>query len=179
MKVRWSRLKGTTKWINYSQQHQLFQNMKFAMFNWLHGGWKIDLFTVCRLIPPYPGVIEKSLLSFDSPRYVSFERFVDAAAAITKAFPHRFEGYMGWHCWNLCPKVMGEICGQSDVPAILGSRCFPTIKTYLSSPEAPKNLDPRVRQSPRTLTLSCLRATPQCRRAFFCFLGWYLGEGLL
>ena len=74
------------------------------------------------------------------------------------------------------PKIeSSEICGQSDFPAILGSRSFPTIKTYLSSPEAPKNLEVRVRQSPRTLTLSCLRATPQCRRYFFLFLGVILG----
>ena len=52
---------------------------------------------------------------------------------------------------------------------------LPTIKTYLSSPEAPKNLEVRVRQSPRTLTLSCLRATPQCRRVFFLFFWVILG----
>lgn len=49
---------------------------------------------------------------------------------------------------------------------------FLLLKAYLSSPEAPKNLEVRGRQSPRTLTLSCLRATPQCRRVFCCCFFW-------
>ena len=140
--------------------------------------------------PSIPRSYWKNLLSFDPPevcflwtlRWCCGSHYqgiiVGCSVGGDSASPRGLK-VAGMTSLKFMPKIeSSEICGQSDFPAILGSRSFPTIKTYLSSPEAPKTSKSGCGKARGLWHWAAYGLLHSAGVIFFCFLGWYLGEGL-